>query len=332
MANIIGKSGAWKSVSKNMASIGFQIQEISDISKILTEEKSKAIEAEETKEKLLEKEKQDFSQKNKELDEGYQKAVDRNKGKIIENANRIVAKIHQLQEPVSFFKKPKQKIQLARKRRELKKFKQKSIDYLEDLKSKRDTERKRLAGQYKAKVFEIEGKARNIKFNVEMLQNLLASPELVGALAELKMIKKLRSLPNNYYVLNDVQLSLEKAMRFDNKWRKTAQIDTLVISPAGIFVIEVKNWSKEFTQTDNYHNPYDQVKWAAYLCYKQTGIKSRSIIAHTGNIPPKLEGSYAKALPINEVNGYILYFREKIISDEKIGRIANQLNQKRYLL
>jgi hypothetical protein len=323
MAHIIGKSGAWKDVVNSMASLGFEIQNVADISNILAEEKGKLIDVEKVTEKMLEEEEQNFSRKNKDLDESYQKAVDRNKKKIVQYENQIMTEIHQLQVPVSFFKKPKQKIQLARKKRRLKQLKQKSIDFFENLQNKRDTERKRLRSEHKAKVFDIEEKAGKIKFNIEMIQNLLASPELAGALAELQMIEFLGSLPDSYYVLNDVQLSLGRAMLFDDKWRRTAQIDTLVISPSSIFVIEVKNWSREFVQTHDYHNPYDQVEWATYLCHKQTGVLCRSIVAHTGNIPKKPEWSYAKVLLLRDVKNYILWFKDINLTPDKMDAIAN---------
>ncbi|MBT7071667.1 MAG: NERD domain-containing protein [Anaerolineae bacterium] len=164
------------------------------------------------------------------------------------------------------------------------------------------------------------------------MQQLLSSPDLAGALAELQLAEFLSHLPENYFVIHDVQLSFDRAIRFDDAWRKTAQIDTVVISPAGIFVIEVKNWSKEFSESNNYHDPYDQVKWAWYLCKIQTGIKTRSIIAHTGHIPTKPKGSYAKTLHLNEVNGYVLYFKDRIISDETMNKIAGKLDQSSYSL
>jgi Nuclease-related domain len=86
-----------------------------------------------------------------------------------------------------------------------------------------------------------------------------------GAVAELELIELLRKLPENFYIINDVKLSLRKGMKFDGEWLQSAQIDHLVISPAGIFVIEAKNWSKEFIKSGDYFNPYQQV--SALLIY-----------------------------------------------------------------
>ena len=122
------------------------------------------------------------------------------------------------------------------------------------------------------------------------------------------------------------QRHFSKDWCFDEKWRKTAQIDTLVISPAGIFVVEVKNWSKAFTDANDYHNPYDQVKWAAYLCYKQTRTKTREIIAHTGHIPEKTQGSRAKVLHLNEVKNYILWFKDRSFTKDHIAGLVREIN------
>ena len=202
--------------------------------------------------------------------------------------------------------------------------KKKANEYFENLKTEWDIKQNDLEKQHEKAKFDIVGKVRKTEHNIKSLQHIQKTPDLFGAIAEIELIENLTSLPQNYYILNDVFLDLGKSMRFDDKWRRSAQVDTMVISPAGIFVVEVKNWSKTFIASNDYHDPYDQVKWAAYLCYKQTKIKTRSIIAHTGNIPPKPQGSYAKVLRLNEVKNYIFYFDDKVIIDnEEIEGLAD---------
>jgi hypothetical protein len=64
---------------------------------------------------------------------------------------------------------------------------------------------------------------------------ILSHPKIKGLIGEWKVRKQLRRLPEeNYKVLNDVILKGKKG---------TSQIDHMVISPYGIFVIETKNYS-----------------------------------------------------------------------------------------
>ena len=330
MAQITGKSGAWNSVCHEINIMGFQPDDISDIKRILDDEKEKLKIEKEMEAQLLEEEVQAFTKKKNDLNKSYQKTVRLNKEKIVEKLKTLSLEIKRLQELTTFFKKLKRKHSIFIIKRKIKALKKKANEYFENLKIERDIKQNDLEKQHEKTKFDIVGKARKTEYNIKSLQHIQKTPDLFGAIAEMELIENLTSLPKNYYVLNDVSLSLIDVMRFDDKWRRTAQIDTMVISPAGIFVIEVKNWSKTFIASNDYHDPYDQVKWAAYLCYKQTKIKTRSIIAHTGNIPPKPQGSYAKVLRLNEVKNYILYFDDKaIIDNEEIEDLVDYFKRSR---
>ena len=65
-------------------------------------------------------------------------------------------------------------------------------------------------------------------------QNRCEAPLSKGKRGEYEVAKKLESLGGEYYVINDVMLDTST---------KTSQIDHIVISPYGIFVIETKNFS-----------------------------------------------------------------------------------------
>ena len=324
MAQVIGKSGAWNSICHEINIMGFQPDGVSDIKRILDDAKEKLETEKKVEVHLLEKEGQAFEEKKNDLNENYQKTVRLNKEKIVKKLKALSLEIKRLQEPTTFFKKLKRKHPIFIIKRKIKALKKKANEYFENLKIERDIKQNDLEKQHEKTKFDIVGKARKTEHNIKSLQHIQKTPNLFGAIAEIELIQYLSSLPNDYYVVNDIHLSAENWILFDGERRRTAQIDTMVISPAGIFVIEVKNWSKSFVASNDYHNPYDQVKWAAYLCYKQTKIKTRSIIAHTGNIPPKPQGSYAKVLRLNEVKNYILHFDDKaIIDNEEIEDLAD---------
>ena len=68
------------------------------------------------------------------------------------------------------------------------------------------------------------------------------SPEAKGKQGETRVSSILCQLPKEYSVLNDVVLKTEKG---------TTQIDHVVVSPYGVFVIETKNYSGTIYGDDN---------------------------------------------------------------------------------
>ena len=66
------------------------------------------------------------------------------------------------------------------------------------------------------------------------------NPSVRGRIGESKVSSVLRSLPPEYLVINDVTIPDQDAALHDNH---TTQIDHIVVSPYGIFVIETKNYT-----------------------------------------------------------------------------------------
>ena len=60
----------------------------------------------------------------------------------------------------------------------------------------------------------------------------MSSPENIGKVGEKRVARKLDWLSKEYIILNDIMLPTQY---------ETTQIDHIVISPYGIFVIETKN-------------------------------------------------------------------------------------------
>ena len=125
--------------------------------------------------------------------------------------------------------------------------------------------------------------------NLQRIESLLVSGEMAGARAELDVIAHLGHLPANYTVWNDVRLTANRHIHFNGAALQSAQIDHLVLSPAGVFVIETKRWSTHFAEFGQYHDPFDQIQRSAYLCYDQLrrsfgNIRVRSVIACAGKL------------------------------------------------
>ena len=189
----------------------------------------------------------------------------------------------------------------------------------------------KMVGQYFA-IFKVRREQQlfvsRLSYQLYGIEQLSASPELIGASAELAVIDELKRLPADHVVINDVQLKSRRYIRFDGKPLQSAQIDHLILSPAGVFVVETKCWSKGFAAHGNYHNPFDQVRRASYLCHvvmKDSfgSIKVRSIIACVGHLMANnKEKDYVKILRINELNGYIAWFKKEEISPDRLSRLS----------
>jgi len=112
--------------------------------------------------------------------------------------------------------------------------------------------------------------------------------------AEVAVIEELKPLGAGSLVFNDVKMESGRYIHFDGKPLMSAQLDTLAITSAGVFVIEVKNWSREFAHSGEGFNPYEQASRASYLVFdrlRSAGIKVRvqAIIATDGSLPERGE-------------------------------------------
>ena len=160
------------------------------------------------------------------------------------------------------------------------------------------------------------------------LRLILKSAELAGAEAELAVIDRLRTLPSSVVAFNDVRLKASRYIRFNGIALISAQIDHVVLTPAGVFVIETKRWSQRFVDSGDFHNPFDQVSRANYLCYdllrgKFGKTRVRSIIACGGNLPDAPRESYIKVVRPESLTSYILWFRDTELTPELLGKIRS---------
>ncbi len=167
---------------------------------------------------------------------------------------------------------------------------------------------------------------------------------VAGAIGEMNVMNILKKLPDNYCLINDFSLSFSKAIynRQENDYIKSIQIDHLLISPAGIFLIETKNWSKASMQNLNLRSPVQQIRRTSFALFKlitvdiscnnlkldrhQWGDKKipmRNLIVLTHS-KPKEEFQFVKVLTLAELTGYINYFKP-VFSNIEIERITDYL-------
>lgn len=167
---------------------------------------------------------------------------------------------------------------------------------------------------------------------------------IYGALGEQKVVKTLKTLSDEYFLINDFAVSFSPSIynRQENDFIKSVQIDHILVGPAGIFLIETKNWSEKSLKNLSLRSPVDQIKRTSfalfYLLNNETSnyhlrlgrhhwgnkkIPIKNLIVLT-NTKPKEEFQYVKILTVNELLGYVNYF-EPIFSINETKRIADMI-------
>lgn len=164
---------------------------------------------------------------------------------------------------------------------------------------------------------------------------------IYGAIGEQKVVKELEQLSDEYILINDFTFSFNKSIysRRDKQSIKSIQIDHLLISPSGIFLIETKNWSKNSMESLSLRSPVAQIKRTSYALYKilsdytksnldkhhwgERKISIRNLIVII-NRKPKEEFEYVKILTLNELVGYVEFFKPSL-SNAETQNLANYL-------
>ena len=168
---------------------------------------------------------------------------------------------------------------------------------------------------------------KSIDFQYHTISSLKGT--IAGALGEHKVVQELKKLPDDFYVINDFRLKFYKPLlhKPTNSKIYGIQIDHLVISGAGIFILETKNWSSQSIQNFDMRSPIDQIKrsnFALYLLLNSDQSKSIVKPHHWGrrNIQtrnvlvlnrhkPKENFPFVAVRLVSELRDYITYFENE---------------------
>lgn len=167
---------------------------------------------------------------------------------------------------------------------------------------------------------------------------------IYGALGEHKVVKELENLGDNNFLINDFILNFHPAIynRQENDYIKSIQIDHILITPSGIFIIETKNWSEKSMERLDLRSPVQQIKRTNFALFKvltddissgrvkikqhhwgDRKIRVKNLIILT-NSKPNEEFHYVKVLTVNELINYISHFKP-IFTDDETESFANRL-------
>jgi hypothetical protein len=163
-----------------------------------------------------------------------------------------------------------------------------------------------------------------------------------GAIGELLVSNELEKLSDDFIIINDFKTHFDPPIyikKTDDRIM-SVQIDHVVLSKAGIFLIETKNWSKKSVESIDLRSPVEQIVRngrAVYVAIQkaigknnvylekhhwgQKKIPIRNLIVMINNKPPG-EFQFVKIKLLRELNGYLKYF-DHVISNEELENIKN---------
>jgi len=164
------------------------------------------------------------------------------------------------------------------------------------------------------------------------------NPLIAGAIGENLVEKELRKLSDDNILINDFSVAFDPPL-YNRKAQDqifSIQVDHLLISRAGVFVIETKNWSETSLERYDMRSPVEQVRRTGYALYvmlnsrssfkyglkhhhwgdKKIPVKNLIAMIHT---KPKEEFKYVQIKTLNELTSYISYFDPIFSPNEVLG-------------
>ncbi|MDX1352723.1 MAG: nuclease-related domain-containing protein [Thiomicrorhabdus sp.] len=188
--------------------------------------------------------------------------------------------------------------------------------------------------------------AKNIEKSIQSLDAVQkavndAAPIIAGAIGENQTVKVLSTLPDDFFLINDFSVRLAKPIynRKDNERIYSIQIDHLLVSKAGVFLIETKNWSKQSVERLDLRSPVSQVRRSSFALFVllnsdngvdvnkhhwgSAKIPIKNIVVMTRNKPNE-QFKHIKILAVHELLGYIQYF-DDVFSNEEVKQIFEHL-------
>ncbi len=174
---------------------------------------------------------------------------------------------------------------------------------------------------------------------------------IYGALGEEKVVKTLEALSDEFILINDFSVSFPSSIYYNQKkeYIKSVQIDHILVAPSGIFLIETKNWNEKSLKNKSLRSPIEQIMRTSFVLFKLLNnqindfrldldehhwgnkkIPIKNVIVLM-NIKPQEEFQHVKIVTLNELIGYINYFRPKLskVETQKIAEYILMLNKQK---
>lgn len=184
-------------------------------------------------------------------------------------------------------------------------------------------------------------KTRELEHTQKVIKDL--QPLIAGAIGEYKVVQELKKREDHCILINDYYRHFAPPI-YNNKEHGTirnVQIDHLLITTAGIFIIETKNWSKASVENRDLRSPIKQIQrsnyalwWSLNKSYDRHYLKlnhhwgERSIPIHNLVImihhKPFGKFKHVHIKTLNEVNRFIDSF-EQVLTEHELNNVAEYL-------
>ncbi len=182
-----------------------------------------------------------------------------------------------------------------------------------------------------------KAKIDKLEYTRKVLEN---SRNLIsGAIGENLVVKEIKKLSDDFILINDFNLSFSPPIFYkkNNESIHSIQIDHLLISKAGIFIIETKNWSKSSVNSINLRSPVKQIERSNFALYVyiseniilkehhwgEQKVPIRNVIVMINN-KPTTKFKFVSVKLLQELNNYINYF-EPVFTESQLNKIINKL-------
>lgn len=167
---------------------------------------------------------------------------------------------------------------------------------------------------------------------------------IIGAIGENAVVNELRELPDDCYLINDFHIRFDPPIfnKKENDRIFSVQIDHLLITRAGIFLLETKNWSQSSVDSLDLRSPVEQIKRCSFAVFVMLNSDSkhndlrlethhwgakkipiRSLIVMTG-AKPREQFRHVKVISLKDLTAYVRYF-DNVFTAEETSSIFNSL-------
>ena len=185
-------------------------------------------------------------------------------------------------------------------------------------------------------------KIEQLAYTKEVILDL--NPLIAGAVGENLVVNEIEKLSNDYILINDFSISFNPPIynKKEDDRIYSIQIDHLLISKSGVYILETKNWSKKSIMSFGLRSPIEQINRTSFALFVLLNSKSshkkiklnkhhwgekqipiRNIIVMINN-KPKEKFKFAKIKTLKELNSYIEFF-DPIFNDKEYNNIYRNL-------
>ena len=157
------------------------------------------------------------------------------------------------------------------------------------------------------------------------------NPFHAGARGELRVLDRLSELPDDYHVLCGVNIELPYWVTYNGKKNlRSAQMDYVVASHKGVYMIEVKNWSRGYANRHDGLSPYEQTDRAGRVLW--IFLKSWRFSPRVTNVLLSTRGSFEYnrnykpvfVSSLDRINQFIQNRRDEL-SEKDVKKVINKL-------